>query len=165
MNTEDIKAFTASEALNEIERAGRLFKAFENAASVLRYMAGLEQRERELNARITKASADAEAAESSAAKWRDDAAKIEQGARQRASEIEAHAEAKRTKILSDAKAEADRMVSETQEAVNRATSRRDAAAADERKVREAADAARKELADTQGRLAAAKAEIDRLLKG
>lgn len=164
MSTEKIKALTAGEALNEIGRASRLFKAFENASEVLTYMTGLEQRETELKARIASLVAEQESAEKALLNTREVDQRVAYDTIKQRDAMLAKAQAEALGVVERAKIEAQSMIDRANAAVAEARAGRDAALAEAKDAEERRDRAADAAADAERRLAAANVEIDRLLK-
>lgn len=165
MGTEKIKAFTASEALNEIGRAARLFKAFEHAHEVMEYMAGLEQRERELTDRIASLAKQNADADAKLAATQAEAVKTEQAANDRAESIVAAALDRQIATEERARQNAQVVQEAAIAEAGKARAALEAVNAEARDAEARRDRALADASDAERRLAAAKQEIDRLLKG
>jgi len=154
---------TAAEALVEIEKGARLFRAFEKAEAVLRYMAGIEQNERELKDRVARLREETAQAEAGLTAAKDSAAKaISEGEKLAQSAID-DAQATAREIIETAESRASEMAARAKKVVESAEA--DVAAATKRvadltaKIEQQAN----ELADIENRLAEARAQRDRLL--
>ena len=165
MNTDKIKELTASDALNEIERAGRLFKAFERSAEVLSYMVGLEQHERELKDSIARLSVENEKAHAMLNEARSETGKTAQDAKDKAAGIIDKALGEAVGIEQKATADARSLVDQANQSADAACGRRDRAIADAEASEERVLAASNELQEIEAKLAAARAARDKLLAG
>lgn len=154
-----------SEALTELRRGLKVFKAFEGAEKAIAALEGLEQNERELTARVAALKAECEsierrrgevvaAFEADAAAAEKQARDAESKARYAGTSIVAEAEEKARGIVGDAAAK----VASAERAVKESRKQAQELAGE-------VERAKAELSDLNARIHAAKAKIADMLKG
>lgn len=151
------------EAMIELERGLRAFKAFEKAAEVVAFVAGLEQRVRELQAQIATEETNLAAA---VKKANDEISALRvqvEDEKRRAARAKAGAEAAGVAEIQKAQAEAARILDEAKARAAATEERAGKVAAFAREIESTISARQVELATIEQKLTAAREQIAKLL--
>lgn len=153
------KKVNASEAIAELQKGYRLFKAFEKGIETLEALQNAEQVESETKKRIEALRKEVADAESEKAKSFEEVQKAKDDAK----EVAAKAKARADKIIEDAQAKADATAKDADAKLDAANQLMNDAKADAQKWRDEADKAKAEYEQTQKAIEALKKQAKALV--